>query len=92
MRTVERDSACVWAVRIYEKLKTDLKAERIWLRCYHKTLLDCSDCEVEHGCCKKRKLAIAMTSQIMDWLKQHQEDLNNTSILLARDSPYTKTQ
>ena len=77
---VERDNACGWAIRIYEKLKTDLKAEQImtWYCIYtYDTLIDCTGCMVERGCCKKRKLTLAMTSQILDWLKQHQEDINS---------------
>ena len=39
----------------------------------------CLGCRFEYGCCKRRKLTLAMTSQILDWLKQHQDDL--TAIL-----------
>ena len=40
-------------------------------------IVDCWLCDVERGCCKKRKLTLAMTSQILHvgWLKQHQHDL-----------------
>ena len=75
---VERDSACGWAIRIYEKLKTDLEAKEIttWYGKYSR-LMDCSDCKVERGCCKKRKLTLAMTSQILNWLKRHQKELSS---------------
>ena len=32
---------------------------------------------VERGCCKKRKLTLAMTSQILHWLKRQQSDLHS---------------
>ena len=39
----------------------------------------CTDreCEVERGCCKKRKLTLVMTSQILQWLKEHQVKLSS---------------
>ena len=71
----ERDSACGWALRIYEKLKTDLETRSIVTLHGLYALVDCWPCNVERGCCKKRKLMLAMTSQILDWLKKHQNDL-----------------
>ena len=80
-RALERDdTAYDWAIRIYEKLKTDLEAKKLeswWQIPQRQTLLDCSECRVERGCCKKRTLMLAMTSQIITWLKQHQEDLGD---------------
>ena len=49
---------------------------RMLLRYEIGLLGNCASCEVERGCCRKRQLTLAMTSQILDWLKQHQEDLN----------------
>ena len=74
---VERDSACGWAIRIYDKLKADLEAEeiKIWYEKY-RGLVDCRRCKVERGCCKKRKLTLAMTSQILVWLSRHREAFN----------------
>ena len=72
------DSACDWAVRIYEKLITGLEAKSIsaWYN-DRRCLLDCTNCEVERGCCKKRKLMMAMTSRCLDWLKRHQHELGD---------------
>ena len=72
--TVERDSACRWAIRIYGKLKKELMAKKIfsWHTSSRETLMNCQECEVEHGCCKKRKLTLAITSRVLDWLKKHQ--------------------
>ena len=74
---VERDSARSWAIKIYEKLKTDLKAKKIvpWYTNYFTTLMNCRECMVESGCCKKRKLTLAMTSQILHWFKKHKKEL-----------------
>ena len=73
---MEHESACDWAVRIYERLKADLT--RIWVTTWYNydTLLDCTSCDVERGCCKKTKLTLAMTSQILDFLKRYQEVLS----------------
>ena len=74
---LERGSVCGWAIRIYQKLKADLEAKKIET-CYgYNTLMDCTDCKVERGCCKKMKVTLAMTSQILDWLRQHEEQLNS---------------
>ena len=75
--TVECDSACGWAIKIYEKLKTDLEVKKIKMWYDSNTLMNCQDCKVEHGCCKKMKLTLAMTSQILDWLKWHQQQFNS---------------
>ena len=71
-------SACGWASRIYEKLKTQLEAKKTetWYNEY-RTLVDCTHCKVERGCCKKKTLTLAMTSQILEWLKQHQTELDS---------------
>ena len=88
---VECDSACSWAIRVYEKLKTDFEAKQILT--WHEgsgqyagladnideddILMRCRDCAVERGCCKKRKLTLAITSQILDWFKRHQQELSS---------------
>ena len=88
---VEFDTASGWAIRIYEKMKEDLEAKKIetWHHGYDK-LMDCSLCVVERGCCKKRKLMLAMTSQILDWLKQHQEEINSICVGELRKTVYAR--
>ena len=74
--SVERDSACGWAIGIYEKLRADLEAKIIrewWNDNY--VLMNCLYCFAERICCKKWKLTLAMTSQIPIWLKKHQQNL-----------------
>ena len=69
---VEGDIAGCWAIRIYQKLETDLKTKQIGTWCnYNTRLMSCSGCKVERGCWKKMKLTLAMTSQILSWFKQH---------------------
>ena len=72
-----RDCECDWVIRIHEKLKTVLAAKDIHARPWYGSIsiMNCHGCKVERGCCKKKKLTL--TSQILDWLKQHQEELNS---------------
>ena len=77
---VDSDSACGWAIRIYERLKSCL--ERFRVETWHNDgwyLIECDCCWTERGCCKKRKLTLAMTSQILDWLKLHQQQSLGTN-------------
>ena len=90
--TVERDSACGWAIRIYEKLETDLETKKIETWYGSGTIVDCTDCKVERGCCKKRKLTLAMTSQILDWLKQHEDELTRFDSGESRRLVYCRPQ
>ena len=74
---VGEGSACDWAIAIYEKLEMDLKARK--MRCWYdkyEYLLECTQCKGERGCCKKRKLMLAMTSRILHWLRRSQSQLN----------------
>ena len=86
-RAVERDSACDWAMRIYEKLEMDLRAKKVsaWYDDWPR-LVDCVRCKVERGCCKKRLLMLAMTSQILRWLRQHRNGLGDIEFLDISDS------
>ena len=86
---VERDSACGWAIRIYQKLKTDLETKKLTLW-YFGTLKTCNRCTVDRGCCKKRKLTLAMTLQILDWLKLHQGELNGAQTWKERILVYRR--
>ena len=72
------NSACSRAIRIYEKLNLDLEGEMTCSRYNSDATMDYRLCPMECGWCKKRKLTLAMTSQILDWLKQHQQDLHVT--------------
>ena len=76
-KAVECDGACDWAISIYQKLNKSLESKEVvsWFKWEY--LHKFSLCKVERGCCKKRKLMLAMTSQILDWLKQHQHELSD---------------
>ena len=75
---MKHDSTCDWAVHTYQKLMDGLDKKQIitWYS-QDKFYLHCTDCRVERGCCKKRKLMLAMTSQILDWLKRHKQELSD---------------
>ena len=77
---------------IYEKLKTDLEAKQVktWY-CTMDTLMVCENCEVERSCCQKRKLTLAMTSQILDWLKRHQSEVKIIETLASSPQHNTLT-
>ena len=87
------DSACGWAIDIYRKLKSDFDTTKVqsWHDEYG-TLKNCSKCRVERGCCKKRKLTLAMTSQILDWLKRHKAELNDIFRVEQRTMVYSRQQ
>ena len=76
------DSACDWAIKIYERLEKELKAKKVssWYDEYPR-LVDCIDCKVECGCCKRRKLLLAMTSQILAWLHANTDELQDVQFL-----------
>ena len=86
-RLVERDSACGWAIRIYERLKADLEAKKIssWYDEFPR-LIDCTECKVERGCCKRRKLMLAMTSQSLNWLRLHKNNHFLNSLFIGWNS------
>ena len=39
--------------------------------------VDCTECEVERGCCKRRKLMLAMVEKILKWLKENKDKLQD---------------
>ena len=82
-RQARRWMACGWAIKIYEQLKKDLEAKKLGVWHTGIILMNCTYCEVEYGCCKKRKLTLAMTSQILRWLKRHKKDLNRIATLVS---------
>ena len=91
-------SACDWAIRIYELLKRCLELKHINTLYGNKDLVDCLECKAERGCCKKRKLTLAMTSQILNWLKCHQKELSKIGeveckiLVYCRQSPAPRSR
>ena len=89
-------SACDWAIEIYKKLEKDLRRKKIssWYDEYPR-LVDCTDCTVECGCCKRRKLLLAMTSQILAWLRTNEPKLQDVQFLdpgLQREVVYSRDE
>ena len=39
--------------------------------------VDCTECDHEYGCCKQRKLMLAMVEKILEWLKEHKDELQD---------------
>ena len=61
--TVERDSACGWAIRIYKKLKTNLEAKKLYTHGIIVTLL----CHVyTHSTCATYNMSIYNELIILD--------------------------
>ena len=64
------------AVVIYDKLRNTLKTSGFSSYPY-KSPVDCTKCDLEYGCCKQRKLMLAMVEKILEWLKEHKDDLQD---------------
>ena len=63
------------AVMIYEQLRSSLEAKRVYSRYTYEFPVNCNECDYEYGCCKQRKLMLAMVEQILEWLKEHKDGL-----------------
>ena len=70
------------ALKIYEillqalnarKLESDFLRENIYFCCSKYGF----DCIVDRGCCKRRRLMLALVNKIILWLKKHGSDLND---------------
>ena len=74
-----------WTKSIYCKLKGELtnKVMRSWHLEYEK-IFNCENCNAVHACCLKRKVRLALTCAILDWLVQ------NSHILRQVDFPQQK--
>ena len=68
-----------WALVMYKELERQLEAKQVrsWVDQYGTGIVDCTNCKVEHGCCMKQKLMLAMTRKILQWLKDNQADLQD---------------
>ena len=75
------ESAFDWAIKIYERLRMDLEARKVtsWHSEFPR-IINCSQCVVERGCCKKRQLMLAMIARILDWLTRYHEELNDLDL------------
>ena len=65
------------AVTVYENLRSGLNIGLI-VTCNGKDRpIDCTKCDHEYGCCKQRKLMLAMVETILKWLKEHKDELQD---------------
>ena len=62
---------------IYEQLRTSLKAKQVMSEHTREFPVYCRGCNHEYGCCKQRKLMLAMVEKILTWLKQHKDELQD---------------
>ena len=65
------------AVRIYEHLRTRLKENWVYSSYTRESPVNCRNCDLEYGCCKQRKLMLAMVENILEWLKEHKDELQD---------------
>ena len=65
------------ALHIYELLLKYLNERQVTSECSRENPVDCSFCQVERGCCKQRKLMIAMAKKILQWLKENKGNLQD---------------
>ena len=65
----------VVAKLIYEQLRFDLIKKEIISSHTKEWPVDCRVCEHEYGCCKQRKLMLAMVEKILDWLNELADEL-----------------
>ena len=66
------------AVAVYEHVKTNLDKKQIsasYASYIKEYPVDCTECDHEYGCCKQRKLMLAMVDKILEWLKEHKNEL-----------------
>ena len=67
-----------WAKKIYETLVAKLESKQLigWYD-ENEKLVDCLNCRVERGCCRKRQFTCALARQILNFLDTHSEHLLN---------------
>ena len=65
------------AVMIYEHLLSSLQNKLVRSRYAVERPVDCTECDHEYGCCKQRKLMLAMVEKILEWLKEHKDELQD---------------
>ena len=66
-----------WSIKIYSQLEEQLENKKIIESWMNTVLLNCSGCIVEHSCCKKRKLMLAMTCKTLQWLQNNKAQLQD---------------
>ena len=62
---------------IYRKLRSFLDQKEVLSSYTSERPVDCRECDYEFGCCKQRKLMLAMVEKILKWLKEHKDELQD---------------
>ena len=67
------------ATKTYMYLLKKLRTKKFYtdMDRYHERIVDCFQCTVESGCCKRRKLMMAMCERIIQWLQEHKDELED---------------
>ena len=66
------------AETIYEQLRNSLNKKLLVSSYTLERPVDCTECDNdEYGCCKQRKLMLAMVEKILFWLKEHKDELQD---------------
>ena len=86
------DVPTAWAIAIYKTLEYQLlqKEVRSWMSA-ESHLLDCRKCTAVYGCCLKRKLMLAMTRNILQWLQGNKAQLQGIDYADSCDHCDVKT-
>ena len=77
------------ATTIYELLEAGLIEKYILSEYNDESPVHCTSCEVERGCCKRRKLMLAMVEKILQWLKENKNNIQD--IDFADDVTFPET-
>ena len=75
--------------KIYEMLEAGLIKEEVYSEYSRESPINCTHCQVERGCCKRRKLMLAMVEQILQWLKENKNNIQD--IDFADDVTFPET-
>ena len=73
------------ATTIYELLQKYLLEKKIESEYSQEKPLECSKCQVERGCCKRRKIMLAIVEKILQWLYANKSMLQNIEFSYERD-------
>ena len=76
-----------WAISTYDQLRLQL-ASKCVLSWMSGRLVYCVDCIAENGCCMKRKLMLAMTRKILQWLQDNEAQLQDIDYADDVDTEY----
>ena len=65
------------AIPIYELLQNYLSEKNVRSEYSYEEPVNCTMCKFERGCCKRRKLMLAMVEKILQWLEDYKDKLQS---------------